>query len=113
MENMNVLQLNIGFNNNPYTFEKITEVLVSAFGGEIVGTLEHMGEYEGNPEPTLVAKIITAEEYTDAYITVSTMASMFTQECIAMKFNDKGTLVYNVDFEGEQYTFDAEYFIEF
>jgi hypothetical protein len=32
---------------------------------------------------------------------------------IGMKFNEGGTLVYNPEFKGEQYTFDAEYFIEF
>jgi len=30
-----------------------------------------------------------------------------------MKVNEEGTLVYNPDFKGEQYTFDPEYFIEF
>ena len=113
METMNVFQLNIGLNNNPYTFDKITEVLVTAFEGEIVAVREDLGEYETNPEPTLVAKIITAEEYTDAYIMTSIMATKFTQECIGMKFNDKGTLVYNVDFEGKKMDFNSDYFIEF
>ncbi len=113
MENMNVFQLNIGLNNNPYTFELITKGLVHAFEGEIVATREHMGVYEGNPEPTLVAKIITAMDEESAKILVGAMCMKFTQECIGMKFNEEGTLVYNPEFKGEQYTFDAEYFIEF
>jgi hypothetical protein len=113
MENMNVFQLNIGLNNNPYTFEKITEALVVAFEGEIVATREHMGVYEGNPEPTLVAKIITQMDEESARVLTTMMAMKFTQECIGMKFNEEGTLVYNPDFKGEQYNFDSDYFIEF
>jgi hypothetical protein len=113
METMNVFQLNIGLNNNPYTFELITQALVAAFEGEIVATREHMGEYEGRPEPTLVAKIITQMDEESARVLTTMMCMKFTQECIGMKFNEEGTLVYNPEFKGEQYTFDAEYFIEF
>lgn len=110
---MNVFQLNIGLNNNPYTFELITKGLVHAFEGEIVATREHMGEWEGKPEPTLVAKIITAMDEESAKILVGAMTLKFTQISIAMKFNEDGTLVYNPEFKGEQYTFNPEYFIEF
>ena len=113
MENMNVFQLNIGLNNNPYSFELITKGLVHAFEGEIVATREHMGEYLGSPEPTLVAKIVTEMNEESARILVGAMTMKFTQECIGMKFNEEGTLVYNPEFKGEQYTFDPEYFIEF
>ena len=113
MENMNVFQLNIGLNNNPYSFEKITEALVATFEGEIVATREELGEYITSPEPTLVAKIITQMDAESARILTTMMAMKFTQECIGMKFNEEGTLVYNPEFKGEQYTFDAEYFIEF
>lgn len=122
MENMNVFQLNIGLNNNPYTFEKITQALVYAFEGEVnftpskapvIETREHMGVYEGRPEPTLVAKIITQMDEESARVLTTMMAMKFTQECIGMKFNEEGTLVYNPDFKGDQYIFDAEYFIEF
>jgi hypothetical protein len=109
---MNVLQLNIGLNNNPYSPEEVTRLLTTYFDG-LVGVREHMGEWEGEPEPTMVVKIVVDMEYTDAYIMVSTMASNFTQDCIAMKFNDKGTLVYNVDYEGNPFDFSDEYFIEF
>lgn len=110
---MNVFQLNIGLNNNPYNFETITRALAHAFEGEIVGTREHMGEYLGSPEPTLVAKIITALDSESARILVGAMSMKFTQESIAMKFNESGTLVYNPEFKGEQYVFDSKYFIEF
>lgn len=113
MENMNVFQLNIGLNNNPYTFETITRALVYSFEGEIVATREDMGEYIESPEPTLVAKIITALDEESAKILVGAMCMKFTQECIGMKLNEEGTLVYNPEFEGEQYTFNPEYFIEF
>ena len=113
MENVNVFQLNIGLNNNPYTFERISNALVHAFEGEIVATREDIGEYVDSPEPVLVAKIITAMDEESAKILVGAMAMKFTQECIGMKFNEEGTLVYNPEFKGEQYTFDAQYFIEF
>lgn len=113
MENMNVFQLNIGLNNNRYTCEIIARALSHAFEGEIVGTREHMSEYLGLHEPTLVAKIITAMDEESARILTSAMCLKFTQECIAMKFNEEGTLVYNPDFKGEQYVFDSKYFIDF
>jgi hypothetical protein len=113
MENMNVFQLNIGLNNNPYTFETITQALIAAFEGEIVATREDVGEYIENAEPTLVAKIITSMDSESARVLVGAMCIQFTQECIGMKFNEEGTLVYNFKFSGEKYTFDSEYFIEF
>jgi len=113
MENMNVFQLNIGLNNNPYSFELITNALVAAFEGEIVATREDLGEYITSPEPTLVAKIITQMDEESARILTGAMCLKFTQGCIGMKFNEEGTLVYNPEFKGEQYTFNPEYFIEF
>lgn len=110
---MNVFQLNIGLNNNPYTFELITKALVTAFEGEIVATREDLGEYITSPEPTLVAKIITQMDEESARVLTTMMCMKFTQECIGMKFNEEGTLVYNPDFKGEQYNFDSDYFIEF
>jgi hypothetical protein len=113
MENMNVFQLNIGLNNNPYSFELITNALVAAFEGEIVATREDLGEYITSPEPTLVAKIITQMDEESARVLTTMMCMKFTQECIGMKFNEEGTLVYNPEFKGEQYNFDSDYFIEF
>jgi len=113
MENMNVFQLNIGLNNNPYSFELITRALVAAFEGEIVATREDLGEYITSTEPTLVAKIITQMDEESARILTGAMCLKFTQGCIGMKFNEEGKLVYNPDFKGEQYMFNPTYFIEF
>lgn len=113
MESMNVFQLNIGLNNNPYDFETITNALRHAFEGEVVATREHIGEWEGKPEPTLVAKIVTAMDSESAEILTQAMALKFTQDCIGMKFNDEGVLVYSPDYRGvERYSFNAEYFVE-
>jgi hypothetical protein len=106
---------NIGLNNNPYTATLIIDAITTAFPhneGYIVAYREHMGEWEGRPEPTLVIEVIGEQDADSMVILTKMMCIAFTQDAIAVRNNEDGVLVYNPKFEGEQYTFDPQYFHE-
>jgi hypothetical protein len=106
---------NIGLNNNPYNAQDIIGAITTAFPhneGYIVAYREHMGEWEGKPEPTLVIEVLGEQDTESMVILTKMMCLAFTQDAIAVRNNDDGVLVYNPKHEGEQYTFDPQYFHE-
>ncbi|MFN5252159.1 MAG: hypothetical protein ACK5DE_14060, partial [Bacteroidota bacterium] len=85
----------------------------------LVSARLHIGQYNGNPEPTAVIEISRLHGVTDGE--VKEWCKYFTQECIAIertilsaqrKVYTEGVLVYNPDYTGDRYTFDAQYFIK-
>jgi hypothetical protein len=95
--------LNIGLNNNPFSFIEV----VSFF--EDLGLTEfekRLGEYTFNPEPTAVLVL-------DELPCIETLCKFFTQECIAVvdESTGIGSLVYDTNFRGERYEFDWKYFL--
>lgn len=106
---------NIGLNNNPFNAQDIIDLITMVFPhneGHIVAYREHMGEWEGKPEPTLVIEVIGEQDAESMVFLTKTMCRTFTQDAIAVRNNDDGVLVYNPKHEGEQYTFDPQYFHE-
>lgn len=103
---MKIVKLNIGLENNPYDFESIQWI----FGASSTSRVQ-IGEYNGEPERTAVV-LAKVENDFDVLEYVAKMALSFTQECIAVKIDDVGYLVYNPNFEGEKLEFDNQYFIE-
>lgn len=107
---MNTIKLNIGLENNPYEF---ADVLTFVNELAILNSFrQELGEYNGEPERTFVASLYSehAEERILKRIELLTIA--FTQDCIAVKINDVGYLVYNPEYKGEKFEFNNEYFIE-
>lgn len=103
---MKTVKLNIGLENNPYDFDFIQWI----FGTSSTSRVQ-IGEYNGEPERTAVV-LTKVENDFDVLEHVAKMARLFTQECIAVKIDDVGYLVYNPNFEGEKFEFDQKYFIE-
>jgi len=109
---MKKVQLNIGLENNPYSFDevKIRVNVYLSFGN--YEARQAVGEYEGNEERTFVASLdnyFNREE--DILNTIKSLTEYFTQDCIAVKIDGKGYLVYNPSFEGDRLEFDDKYFI--
>jgi hypothetical protein len=107
-QNLNAMYiLNIGLNNNPYSFDEISEGLDGMLGLSSP-PLKALGQWSNNPEPTLVAYVNECTVFD-----IQLLCRLYTQDCIAvwsMDFND-GWLVYNPIYEDEKFIFDKEYFL--
>ena len=102
--------LNIGLNNNPLTQEAILEKLSSDY--TIVRYSFAIGRYEDEHEPTLVVHIESPYARTSHFIKkIEELATILTQNCIAVSTDQFDLLVYAQNFNGQQYKFDNQYFI--
>jgi hypothetical protein len=120
---MKYTTFNIGLNNNPFNYEHLARFINNAFGStnEKVEIQLRNGTYEGDSEPTAVVRVWHKSEYQDvlwAEMMATTLCVVCTQECIPYTHYNGGfavdeQLVYHPQFEGEKYTFDGAYFIDY
>lgn len=106
---MKTIELNIGLNNNPMSFAQVENFLKENYGANVQ---PQTGMYNNNPEPTVVARFDVPSDY-DIYSAVQRMAAYYSQECIAMKADGNGWLIYDENYKGDKYEFDDEYFLPF
>jgi hypothetical protein len=108
---MKKIQLNIGLENNPYSFDevKIRVNVYLSFGN--YEARQEVGEYDGNEERTFVASLDSSDSVKEILQFIEHFTEYFTQDCIAVKIDGKGYLVYNPSFEGDRLEFDDKYFI--
>ena len=135
---MQVITLNIGLLNNPFShgkatafkslstaFDNIINVVRFQFPGESVidSRYEH-GTYNGESEPTLVVRIKTDDELTSTQVKTicRNLCQFFTQECLPFtSVRDCGSyyqafyngLIYHRDYDGKKYDFDPSFFINY
>jgi hypothetical protein len=120
---MKYTTFNIGLNNNPFNYEQLARFINKVFGttNEKVEIQLRNGTYEGDSEPTAVVRVTHLSEYQDdlwAEMMAAILCAVCTQECIPYRHVVADVvmaqqLVYNPQFEGEKYTFDPAYFIDF
>ena len=80
--------------------------------GLTLGTTEKVtGEYEGNPERTMVVQAKYNRSPQEFRKMVTRLADAMNQEAIAVKLGDRGTLVWGAKQE-PKYDFDPQFFIE-
>ena len=109
----NRIKMNIGLENNP--IDNINGIIKKLQSDKRVrlGTTEQVtGEYEGNPERTVVvdAKFDgTASQFRDY---IEKLNADLTQEAIGVQFNGRGSLIYDPKFKGDRYKFDSDYFVQ-
>jgi hypothetical protein len=104
--------LNIGLNNNPKSPEGILEVIEALFSfTELSEHRIEMGEFNGNPENTLIVELDSRLNAEWMRINIEILCEQLTQESIAVKFNGKGELVFNPAYKGERYEFNEDYFL--
>lgn len=126
---MNTLvTLNIGLNNNPFTAQEIASILHQMFSmrykqglGAIIETFKVMSQYEGKPEPTLVAKISnTSDMFSYWKGSMQILCKTLEQDSIAFRIEStdddgfkttKQALAFNPEYTGERYEFDEKFFI--
>ena len=102
--------LNIGLNNNPLSQGQIIDKLAEDY------TINHysfaIGRYEDEHEPTLVVHIESQYARTSHFIKkIEELATILTQNCIAVSTDQFDLLVYAQNYTGQQYKFDNQYFI--
>lgn len=105
---------NIGLNNNPFNSIQARSIVQDILLEHAVINFDYdyvMGEFNGNQEPTLVCKFESTitEQRMNEIVTALTL--IMTQESIAIKTGDKGKLIFNPSYEGDEYEFSDEYFI--
>lgn len=72
-----------------------------------------MGQYEGQDEPTLIIEIDSPYALTSHFIKkIEGLATVLTQNCIAVSTDQFDMLVYAYNYQGERYKFNSEYFIK-
>ena len=109
---MNTIKLNIGLENNLYSFEEVHKIIPRYISYLNYTYRQQTGEYNGEPERTFVASFEHGASDKIILDIVEYLTTIFTQDCIAVKINDVGHLVYNPEYTGEKFEFNNEYFIE-
>ena len=102
--------LNIGLNNNPLSRGAIINKIAEDY------TINHysfaIGKYEDELEPTLVVHIESPYARTSHFIKkIEELATILTQNCIAVSTDQFDLLVYSQNYNGQRYKFDNQYFI--
>lgn len=120
------ITLNIGLENCPYNFHQVGSIVTNLPLFDRVEFRQQDGEYNGEPERTLVAqcsldpKVIRLKNsliIKRLSHDVEVLCEWLSQESIAFKIEsgklDLGVLVYHREFEGDAQTFNPNYFINF
>ena len=102
--------LNIGLNNNPLSRGAIINKIAEDY---IINHYSFaIGKYEDEHEPTLVVHIESPYARTGHFITkIEELATILTQNCIAVSTDQFDLLVYAQNYNGQRYKFDNQYFI--
>lgn len=107
---MNYIKLNIGLENNPKTISELTDLLKIKW--IVINNLAiKEGEFNGNPERTLVIEGETKLKKEFILKMIEHICKVATQESIAVKINGEGILVFNPEYKGERYEFNENFFI--
>ena len=99
---------NIGLVNNPMDQAEIVTMLNLLAGDIPVHKYLAEGVYKSDVEPTLVV-VYDDENIGDTEL--ETLTQWMTQECIALKRNGVGRLIFNPNYTGDRFEFNDDYFI--
>jgi len=108
---MRTLTINIGLNNNPYTAEQVIDRMASDSSYRLMAYQIVSSEYEGHPEETFVG-LFEYKYNRDSKILsdFENLASVMTQECIAVSTESMDVLAYNQSHKGTRNKFNNQYF---
>jgi hypothetical protein len=108
---MKTIQINIGLNNNPFTYEQVKEYFETHKDYRLMACYEKDMTFQGGIEPTFVAMMEYNYRYESkilAYFEI--LCSVMTQESIAISTDSMEVLAFNPRYDGERYRFDPQYF---
>lgn len=107
-----MLQFNIGLENNPITeIKDYANLFYNMLGCSPIKnvSIETM-TYEGKPERTIVFRTECRATARQLKSKIEWLCTITEQDMIPFKANGKGYMVYNPSYEGEKYKFDDQYF---
>lgn len=104
--------LNIGLNNNPLNASQVAQVARKRLGIDRATWATELGKYLEGDEPTLVLHGDTLKALDQITYLIKELSEDLKQECIAVKVDQQGHLLYPETFEGERYEFDQKYFLQ-
>ena len=108
---MKTLQINIGLNNNPFTAEQVIDYIASNKEYRLMAYQIVDAEFNGNVEPTFVGLMeYKYNRQSKILQDFENIASVMTQESIALVTDKMQVLAFNPSYEGEGYEFNNEYF---
>ena len=105
--------LNIGLENNPATWVQIERYFSNNPDYRNINSRVNVGEWDGKPERTLILQFETNLKISEVIAVVERLTKKLTQDAIPVQGENFGILIYNENFEGEKYSFDPQYFINF
>ncbi len=103
------VQMNIGLENNPLGYDAVIKKLQENPKVRLGTTEKVVGEYDGQPENTLVVDAKYDGKAKDFRDYINSLANDLTQNSIAVKYNGRGALVEKTGYK-EQYSFSDEFF---
>ena len=108
---MKTLQINIGLNNNPFTAEEVIDYIGSNKEYRLMAYQIVDSEFQGKVEPTFVGLLeYKYSRQSKILQDFENIASVMTQESIALVTDKMQVLAFNPSYEGEGYQFDSQYF---
>ena len=111
---MRTFEMNIGLENtNEFNAAHIERILQAFITESTIQTRLHVGEWDGEPELTLVIRFESSAKRITILQMVKYLCTLLTQEAIPVKDSEGGILIYNDNFTGEKMVFDPQYFINY
>ena len=108
---MKTLQINIGLNNNLFTSEEVISYMASNKEYRLMAYQIVDSEFQGKVEPTFVGLLeYNYSRQSKILSDFENIASVMTQESIAIVTDKMQVLAFNPSYEGEGYEFDEQYF---
>lgn len=108
---MKTLQINIGLNNNPMTAEEVINYIASNKDYRLMAYQIVDSEFNGVTEPTFVGLLeYKYNRQSKILQDFENIASVMTQESIAIKTDRMQALAFNPSYDGDNYEFNIEYF---
>jgi hypothetical protein len=108
---MKTLQVNIGLNNNTMTAEQVIDYIASNKEYRLMAYQIVDAEFNGNVEPTFVGLLEYKYNRQSKILSdFENIASVMTQESIAIVTDKMQVLAFNPSYNGDGYEFNNEYF---
>jgi hypothetical protein len=108
---MKTLQINIGLNNNTMTAEEVINYIANNKEYRLMAYQIVDAEFQGNVEPTFVGLLeYKYSRQSKILQDFENIASVMTQESIALVTDKMQVLAFNPAYNGDGYEFNNEYF---
>lgn len=108
---METLQINIGLNNNTMTAEQVIDYIAGNKEYRLMAYQIVDSEFQGNVEPAFVGLLeYKYSRQSKILQDFENIASVMTQESIALVTYRMSVIAFNPAYEGEGYQFDSQYF---